>query len=204
MPEYVAPGVYVEEVPTGPRPIEGVSTSTAGFVGETERGPTGPRLITSWQDYYRWFGGYIDTGADPRANCFLPYAVDGFFQNGGHRVFVSRVIGDAAVAASLELAGEPGATTIVANGKGAWGNNIMIAVREASAAGNGANAPNPDPASPVLRWFRILVLYYRGGVPTPFVDPTDPNELANPARVTPDVIEDFDDLSDDSSRSNFA
>ena len=43
MPEYLAPGVYVEEVSTGPRPIEGVSTSTAGFVGETERGPTRPR-----------------------------------------------------------------------------------------------------------------------------------------------------------------
>ncbi len=42
MPEYLAPGVYVEEVNTGPRPIEGVSTSTAGFVGETERGSTQP------------------------------------------------------------------------------------------------------------------------------------------------------------------
>ena len=47
MPEYLSPGVYVEEVATGPRPIEGVSTSTAGFVGRTERGPTQPRLVAS-------------------------------------------------------------------------------------------------------------------------------------------------------------
>ena len=49
MPEYLAPGVYVEEIQTGPRPIEGVSTSTAGFVGETERGPSQPRQVTSWR-----------------------------------------------------------------------------------------------------------------------------------------------------------
>lgn len=60
MPEYLAPGVYIEEIQTGPRPIEGVSTSTAGFVGETERGPTNPILVTSWQSYYRWFGDYVD------------------------------------------------------------------------------------------------------------------------------------------------
>jgi Bacteriophage tail sheath protein len=198
MPEYLAPGVYVEEVATGPRPIEGVSTSTAGFVGETERGPTRPRLVTSWQDYYRWYGGYIDRPPADRANCFLPYVVRGFFQNGGQRLFVARVIGDAAVTASAQLAGNPGATTIVANGKGTWGNNIRIAVRPAS------SAQNAVAGSPVARWFRILVLYYRDVVPNPLIDPTDPDELANPARVTPDAFEDFDNLSDDPTRANFA
>ena len=72
------PGVYVEEIQTGPRPIEGVSTSTTGFVGETERGPTKPRLVTSWPDYTRWFGGYIDRPPFDRANHYLPYAVRGF------------------------------------------------------------------------------------------------------------------------------
>ncbi len=46
MPEYLAPGVYIEEVRRGVRPIEGVSTSTAGFLGATQRGPETPRLIT--------------------------------------------------------------------------------------------------------------------------------------------------------------
>src|SRR5262249_57337325 len=57
MPEYLAPGVYVEEIDTGSKPIEGVSTSTAGMLGVTERGPVNvPILITSYGDYVRWFG----------------------------------------------------------------------------------------------------------------------------------------------------
>ena len=50
MPEYLAPGVYIEEIQTGPRPIEGVSTSTTGMAGVTERGPILPRLVTSWEE----------------------------------------------------------------------------------------------------------------------------------------------------------
>src|SRR6267143_466766 len=70
MPEYLAPGVYIEEVSTGPRPIEGVSTSTSGFVGETERGPTHPVLVTSWQNYYQWFGGKVArTPGTPNISC---------------------------------------------------------------------------------------------------------------------------------------
>ena len=64
MPEYLAPGVYVEEIATGPVPIEGVSTSTAGFVGLSERGPSEPRLVTSWIDFQRWYGGLSDPEGD--------------------------------------------------------------------------------------------------------------------------------------------
>ena len=61
MAEYLAPGVYVEEVSTGSKPIEGVSTSTAGLVGATERGPVNvPQLVTSFGEYRRTFGGYLD------------------------------------------------------------------------------------------------------------------------------------------------
>ena len=56
MPEYLAPGVFIEEIERGPRPIEGVATSTAAFLGETERGPTRPRLVTSFNEYRRYFG----------------------------------------------------------------------------------------------------------------------------------------------------
>ena len=57
MPEYLAPGVYVEEIDTGNKPIEGVSTSTAGILGVTERGPVDvPILVTSYGEYTRWFG----------------------------------------------------------------------------------------------------------------------------------------------------
>jgi phage tail sheath protein FI len=85
MPEYLAPGVYVEEIPSGPVPIEGVSTSTAGMVGLTERGPLLPRMVTSFGDYQSWFGGIIDP-----AISFLPLAAKGFFDNGGQRLFVAR------------------------------------------------------------------------------------------------------------------
>ncbi|MFQ5857715.1 MAG: phage tail sheath family protein [Anaerolineae bacterium] len=96
MPEYLAPGVYVEEVDTGPKPIEGVSTSTAGFVGITQRGPVEglPVLVTSFADFRRRFGGYLpETWGDSR---FLAYAVQGFFENGGKRVYIKRVPGDGA------------------------------------------------------------------------------------------------------------
>ena len=91
MPEYLSPGVYLEEFEIGAKPIEGASTSTAGFLGMTERGPLNqPTLVTSFAEYQRIFGGYLnkDDYGDKR---FLPYAVEGFFSNGGQRVYVSRV-----------------------------------------------------------------------------------------------------------------
>ena len=56
MAEYLSPGVYVEEVEGGTKAIEGVSTSTAAFVGPTERGPVSPRLITSFSEFRRHYG----------------------------------------------------------------------------------------------------------------------------------------------------
>ena len=67
MPEYLAPGVYVEEIDTGSKPIEGVSTSTAGMIGVTERGPVNvPILLTSFGDYTRWFGERLSFSRFPR------------------------------------------------------------------------------------------------------------------------------------------
>jgi phage tail sheath protein FI len=96
MPEYLSPAVYVEEVSGGPRPIEGVSTSTAGMVGVTERGPENvPVLCTSIGDYRRVFGGDLPRGefTDPtgRVHGHTYQAVKGFFENGGRRDFVVRV-----------------------------------------------------------------------------------------------------------------
>jgi hypothetical protein len=90
--EYYAPGVYVEEINRGSRPIEGVTMSVAGFVGFTEavRGDAelfAPMLITSWDQYLESFSalgsdGYTKFGA------FLPFAVKGWFDNGGGRCWV--------------------------------------------------------------------------------------------------------------------
>src|SRR5262245_58198494 len=97
MPEYLSPGVYVEETQACNKPIEGVSTSTTGIVGVTERGPVNvPQLVTSIGEYNRMFGGTlpIDEFSDPtgRAHGFLPHAVEGFFTNGGKRAYVTRVV----------------------------------------------------------------------------------------------------------------
>jgi uncharacterized protein len=90
--EYFAPGVYVEEINRGSRPIEGISMSVAGFVGFTEdvRGDAelfSPMLITSWDQYLEYFStlgsdGYTSFGA------YLPFAVKGWFDNGGGRCWV--------------------------------------------------------------------------------------------------------------------
>lgn len=92
IPEYLAPGVYIEEFELGAKPIEGVSTSTAGFVGFTEKGPLDrPTLVTSFAEYQSIFGEYLPE--DPKYDSvrWLPYAVEGFFSNGGKRAYIVRV-----------------------------------------------------------------------------------------------------------------
>ena len=117
MPEYLAPGVYVEEIDTGSKPIEGVSTSTAGVVGVTERGPVDvPVLITGTGEFNRWYGGRL-RASDYEDHRFLPHAIEGFFTNGGKRVYVTRVLDSAATRASSPLFDRGGpasvATTLV-------------------------------------------------------------------------------------------
>ena len=84
MAEYLSPGVYVEEYDSGATPMQGVSTSTAGFVGLAERGPVigQPQLVTSFADYKRMYGGYLSQAAYG-SNRFLPYAVEQFFATTG-------------------------------------------------------------------------------------------------------------------------
>ncbi len=85
MPEYLSPGVYVEEVPGSSKPIEAVGTSTAGFIGESRKGPLNkPILVTNWSTFTKHFGDFEDAGA-------LAHAVYGFFNNGGSRCFVLNV-----------------------------------------------------------------------------------------------------------------
>ncbi|MCP4369597.1 MAG: phage tail sheath family protein [Deltaproteobacteria bacterium] len=84
-----APGVYVKEFESGARPIEGVSTSVAGFVGlteiENEDAINNPVEINSWADFKKIFGSYNEEKAP-----YLPPSVYGFFANGGKRCYVVR------------------------------------------------------------------------------------------------------------------
>ncbi|MBW4518176.1 MAG: phage tail sheath subtilisin-like domain-containing protein [Scytolyngbya sp. HA4215-MV1] len=103
MPEYLAPGVYVEEVDTGSKPIEGVSTSTAGMVGITAWGPESvATLVTAFSDFQRQFGGYLNDTAYPNA-WYLPHAVEGFFTNGGKRLYIVRILPSTATSAATYL-----------------------------------------------------------------------------------------------------
>ncbi|MBF6986233.1 phage tail sheath C-terminal domain-containing protein [Cupriavidus sp. IK-TO18] len=108
MPEYLAPGVYVEETQASNKPIEGVSTSTTGLVGVTERGPLNvPQLVTSFGEFQRLFGGMLPadefTGPGARVHSYLPHAVEGFFLNGGKRAWVTRVLPEQAERARRDL-----------------------------------------------------------------------------------------------------
>ena len=179
MPEYLSLGVYVEEIEMGAKPIEGVSTSTAGFLGETERGPTKPALVTSWLGYKRIFGNYFG------ANKYLPYAVEGFFINGGQRCYIGRIVKSTATSASIKLNadGDVAALTATAVGEGSWGSRIAVKV---------TNNDN--------KTFRLLVFYWRNWkeVPATLYDPEiDTKTLPRP------LIEIFDNLSLDESSPTY-
>ncbi|HEV7762592.1 MAG TPA: phage tail sheath subtilisin-like domain-containing protein [Acidimicrobiales bacterium] len=96
MPEYLAPGVYIEETSYRAKSIEGVSTSTAGFVGPTRTGPTSgkPEVLTSFADFQRTYGGLEDLAFDdqPTTN-YLAHAARAFFEEGGARLYVMRIPG---------------------------------------------------------------------------------------------------------------
>ena len=93
MPTYLSPGVYVEEVDRGSKPIEGVGTAVAAFVGFTARSPVDdpddpdgikPRLVTNWAQFESLYGGFVE-------GALLPHAVYGYFNNGGGTCYVCRI-----------------------------------------------------------------------------------------------------------------
>lgn len=131
MAEYLSPGVYVEEYDSGAVPMQGVSTSTAGFIGLAQRGPVvgKPQLVTSFADYKRAFGGYLSEAKFGEAR-FLPYAVEQFFINGGSRAYIMRVAAEGAAAAKATA----GVLQIEAANPGEWGNKIRVTVEASSKA----------------------------------------------------------------------
>ncbi len=84
-PTYLSPGVYVEEVDKGSRPIEGVGTAVAAFVGFAQKGPVNtPVLVTNWTQFRDTFGDFMP-------GSYLAHAVYGYFNNGGGRCYIIRV-----------------------------------------------------------------------------------------------------------------
>lgn len=135
MAEYLSPGVYVEEFDSGGKPMEGVGTSTAGFIGLAQRGPTEgvPQLVTNFADFKRKFGGYLSENEYGEYR-FLAYAVEHFFVNGGSRCFVSRVAPSDARASQARVPAQDSVLRIRAKNPGLWGNSMTIVITPASKA----------------------------------------------------------------------
>src|SRR5581483_6258967 len=146
MPQYLTPGVYVEEIPAQSKPIEGVSTSVAAFVGIAPFGPVNtPIKVTNWGQFARTFGNPREPNAGPFVKgAYLAHAVYGFFHNGGTQCYIVRV-GDASTpgAPQLELpaAGDAGLPFRVVARAGVESASVAIAEHEPdepdAAAGNG-------------------------------------------------------------------
>lgn len=132
MAEYLSPGVYVEEFDSGPAPMQGVGTSTAGFIGLAEKGPVvgAPVFVTSASDFNRKFGGYLQKSEFGEYR-YLAHAVTHFFANGGARAFVMRVAPPDAKSAKVSC-GEQ--LSFQAKNPGAWGNAVVVTISPASKA----------------------------------------------------------------------
>src|SRR5215211_7096917 len=93
MPNYLTPGVYVEEVPAQSKPIEGVGTSTAAFVGLAPGGPINtPMRISNWSQFVKIYGDPANPDNGPfMEGAYLAHSVYGFFQNGGTNCWIIRV-----------------------------------------------------------------------------------------------------------------
>ncbi len=133
MPNYLSPGVYVEEVEAGSRPIEGVGTAVAAFVGLAARGPANtPTLVTNWNQFTATFGEFVE-------GSYLAHAVYGYFLNGGGAAYVVRVGADGVqpiAAGDVPSAADGGkpAFRVAALEAGPSGNNIAV---ETQVSGDG-------------------------------------------------------------------
>lgn len=126
MAEYLSPGVYVEEYDNSPRAMEGVGTSTAGFVGMAEKGASigAPVLVTNFAGFIKTFGGYLSefTHGEYR---YLASSVEQFFANGGTKCYVARVVPKDAKKAEKVM----GCLKMTAANEGKWGNRIQVSLQ---------------------------------------------------------------------------
>src|SRR4051794_16644463 len=147
MPTYLTPGVYVEEVPSANKPIEGVSTSIAAFVGLAPGGPINtPMRISNWTQFSKIYGDPNEPDNGPfMEGAYLAHAVYGFFQNGGTTCWIVRVGDDGASSngASAARAALPAATdasveTYSAVALNAGNDDVSVEISEEPTAGDGA------------------------------------------------------------------
>jgi phage tail sheath protein FI len=168
------PGVYIQEVSGGARPIQAAGTSTAAFVGVAERGPIGEvRRVFNFTQFQSIYGGFLQ-------NHYLAHAVFQFFNNGGAQCYVVRVVHDpvaqedkkptTATVTVQDRATSPStpqdALKLSASSEGAWGNSLEVAVRTAETDAENA--------------FDLDVLWSDGGPERPRLLETFPGLSMNP------------------------
>lgn len=124
------PGVYVEEVSSGVRPIAAASTSTPAFVGLAEMGPDDEaKRITSWAEFQKNYGTFIDSS-------WLAHSVFQFFNNGGQQCYIVRVTRSDAAKADVTVANRAATPAaglkFSAKNKGAWGNYLLLQIEDGS------------------------------------------------------------------------
>ncbi|MFI1887841.1 phage tail sheath family protein [Streptomyces jumonjinensis] len=142
MPSYLTPGVYVEEVQSGARPIEGVGTAVAAFVGFAETGPFHqPTLVTNWDQYVQTFGAFT-------ADTYLTAAVYGYFANGGGAAYIVRIGGPAQDSAR---GAEPAAVPPVAIG------GFLVSARPGAGEDLSVEVADAEGENPPEDRFRLLV-----------------------------------------------
>ncbi|MFT5082082.1 MAG: phage tail sheath protein FI [Lentisphaeria bacterium] len=176
MPEYLAPGVFVEETSFRQKTIEGVSTSTTAFVGPTRFGPESdePPLLTSFSEFERIYGGLDQLSFDTEeaTHNYLAHAVRAYFEEGGRRLYVARVVDDAAQRARAEVADSPSIIDFEARHPGVAGNFSLTLIFKAGEnilglAPRDPSQPLSTDTVPILRGVRAgdIVLGTETGSP---------------------------------------
>src|SRR5262245_52331229 len=135
MPTYLSPGVYVEEVDSGSRPIEGVGTAVAAFVGVAQQGPFNePTLVTNWSQFVQNFGDFIP-------GSYLAHSVYSYFMNGGGTAYIVRIgSANGGPASARGELGAGGAYKVSALEAGPAGNDITVDIVGASGDGQPEDA----------------------------------------------------------------
>ena len=123
MANYTSPDVYIETVPSGSQTISSKSSSIGAMIGVTRSGEVGKaQLVTSWTDFVSKFANGLESPF--LATSYLPYAVYGFFANGGSMLYVGRVASKTAAKATKTGTN----LKVTAISEGTWGNDIKISI----------------------------------------------------------------------------
>jgi uncharacterized protein len=142
MPNYLTPGVYVEEIPAQSKPIEGVGTSVAAFVGIAPGGPVNrPMRISNWTQFAKLYGDPAEPENGPfMTGAYLAHSVYGFFQNGGGVCWIVRVggsDGEAKAMAALPEATGDGSELLRATAREDITDQVAVEITPEAPAGDG-------------------------------------------------------------------